>query len=117
MPRVFKAGSYWVYFWSDESRPLEPVHVHIVEGAPKPGATKVWITRAGKCLLDNNDSDIDLVILRRAGRGIAWGQALSGLFDFQREETDFFWHGKRLENEVEVHIGSAVAHGRQHSPL
>lgn len=68
MPRVFKAGSYWVYFWSDESRPLEPVHVHIAEGAPKPGATKVWITRAGKCLLDNNDSDIDLVILRRLMR-------------------------------------------------
>ena len=68
MPRVFKAGSYWVYFWSDESRPLEPVHVHIAEGAPKPGATKVWITRAGMCLLYNNDSNIDLVILRRLMR-------------------------------------------------
>ena len=39
MPRVFKAGSYWVYFWPDESRPLEPVHVHIAEGAPKQALT------------------------------------------------------------------------------
>ena len=27
MPRVFKVGSYWVYFWANESDPLEPVHV------------------------------------------------------------------------------------------
>ena len=33
MPQVFKIGSYWVYFWSNESKPLEPVHVHIAEGA------------------------------------------------------------------------------------
>ena len=27
MPQVFKIGSYWVYFWSDENEPLEPIHV------------------------------------------------------------------------------------------
>ena len=27
MPQVFKIGSYWVYFWSDENKPLEPNHV------------------------------------------------------------------------------------------
>ncbi len=27
MPQIFRIGSYWVYFWSDESKPLEPVHV------------------------------------------------------------------------------------------
>ena len=45
MPKLFKIGSYWVYFWANENQPLEPVHVHISQGAPNPGATKVWITR------------------------------------------------------------------------
>lgn len=68
MPRVFKAGSYWVYFWSNENRPLEPVHVHIAEGAPRAEATKVWITRSKKCLLANNDSCIDGLVLHRLVR-------------------------------------------------
>ena len=64
MPQVFKIGSYWVFFWTSEGRPLEPVHVHIAQGAPKANATKVWITSRGKCLLANNNSNIDPRILR-----------------------------------------------------
>jgi len=64
MPQVFKIGSYWVYFWSNENDPLEPVHVHIAEGAPTANATKVWITRAGKCYLCNNHSNIPERALR-----------------------------------------------------
>lgn len=41
MPQVFKIGPYWVYFWSNEGRPLEPVHVHVAEGSPAPNATKI----------------------------------------------------------------------------
>lgn len=33
MPQVFKIGPYWVYFWANESDPLEPVHVHVSERA------------------------------------------------------------------------------------
>ena len=33
MPQVFKVGSYWVYFWANENDPLEPVHVHVCQGA------------------------------------------------------------------------------------
>lgn len=58
MPQIFKIGSYWVYFWANESDPLEPVHVHVSPGAPSAGATKIWITRAGKCYLCNNNSHI-----------------------------------------------------------
>ena len=58
MPRVFRIGPYWVYFWANENKPLEPVHVHISEGSPSDAATKVWITKAGKCLLCNNNSRI-----------------------------------------------------------
>ena len=28
MPQIFRLGSYWVYFWTNENKPLEPVHVH-----------------------------------------------------------------------------------------
>ena len=34
MPQVFKIGSYWVYFWANENDPLEPIHVHVSQGAP-----------------------------------------------------------------------------------
>ena len=58
MPQLFKIGSYVIYFWISEGRPLEPVHVHIAQGKPSADATKIWITRAGKCLLQNNHSQI-----------------------------------------------------------
>ena len=64
MPKLFKIGSYWVYFWANENQPLEPVHVHISQGTPNPGATKVWITRRGGCLLAHNHSHIPDYILR-----------------------------------------------------
>ena len=68
MPQVFKIGSYWVYFWSNEGEPREPIHVHISQGSPQANATKVWITKAGKCLLVNNNSDIPSVALRNIMR-------------------------------------------------
>lgn len=58
MPQIFKIGPYYIYFWANESKPLEPIHVHISEGSPSANATKVWITRSGKCLLCNNNSKI-----------------------------------------------------------
>ena len=58
MPQIFKIGSYLVYFWSNEGDPLEPVHVHIAEGVPVQNATKVWLTKTGKCLLVHNNSKI-----------------------------------------------------------
>ena len=68
MPQVFKIGSYWIYFWTNENEPLEPVHVHVSEGKPVPNATKVWITSAGKTLLANNNSKIADKTLRNIMR-------------------------------------------------
>ena len=68
MPQVFKVGAYLVYFWANEGKPLEPIHVHIAQGRPKPNATKVWITSAGKCIVVNNLSDIPPVALRNIVR-------------------------------------------------
>ena len=62
MPQVFKIGSYWVYFWANENDPLEPIHVHVSQGAPSSNATKIWITRAGKCC--HNNSNIPPRVLR-----------------------------------------------------
>ena len=64
MPRIFKIGSYLVYFWSNEGEPLEPVHVYVSLGDPSEHATKIWITQTGKCLLCNNNSHIPGRLLR-----------------------------------------------------
>lgn len=66
MPQIFKIGAYWVYFWSNETQPLEPVHVH--QGKPVENATKIWITESGKCLLCHNKSRIDDRVLRNMMR-------------------------------------------------
>lgn len=68
IPQVFKIGSYWVYFWSNEGGPIEPIHVHVSQGAPTANATKIWITSAGKCYLCNNNSNIPRVALRNIMR-------------------------------------------------
>lgn len=41
-----------------KATPLEPIHVHVCEGAPNANATKIWITKAGKCYLCHNNSRI-----------------------------------------------------------
>ena len=58
MPRVFNVDQWVVYFWSNEGRPLEPVHVHVALKRPTEVATKIWITRAGGCVLSDNSSNI-----------------------------------------------------------
>lgn len=70
MPQIFRIGSYIIYFWSNESNPLEPVHVHIAEGRATANATKVWITSSGKALLCNNNSHIPQNLLKNMMRYI-----------------------------------------------
>lgn len=64
MPQVFKIGSYWVYFWTNENEPLEPIYVHVSQGSTRANATKIWITRAGKCYLCHNNSHIPERVLK-----------------------------------------------------
>ena len=70
MPQVLRIGPYIVYFWSNESNPLEPVHVHIASGTPSSDATKTWITQSGKTLLCHNRSRIPNQMLRNLQRVI-----------------------------------------------
>lgn len=83
MPQVFKIGSYWVYFWASEGEPLEPVHVHVSLGRPQANATKIWITKAGKCLLCNNNSEIPGPVLRNIMR----------IIEARSEEVVSKWEG------------------------
>lgn len=70
MPQVFKIGSYWVYFWANENKPLEPVHVHVSKGKTNANATKFWITKSGRCLLANNNSGYDTKTLNYLSKAI-----------------------------------------------
>ena len=65
MPQIFEIDRYVVFFWSDESKPLEPVHVHIAIKRPSANATKLWITSTGRVLLCHNHSDIPMRDLRK----------------------------------------------------
>ena len=64
MPQIFKVGAYIVYFWANEGNPLEPIHVHVAEVVPTENATKIWITKSGKCLLCHNKSQIPYKTLK-----------------------------------------------------
>ena len=75
MPQLLRIGPYILYFWSNESEPLEPVHVHIAEGKATGNATKIWITSSGKALLCNNNSRIPERILSRMLRVVVANSA------------------------------------------
>ena len=64
MPSLFKIGSYTIFFWSDEEG--EPIHVHMAEKRPSPNATKIWLTRGGKCIVAHNKGKIPDNILNKA---------------------------------------------------
>lgn len=65
MPQILRIGPYSIYFWSNEGKPLEPIHVHISEGRANSTATKLWITSSGKVVVCNNNSKIPEKILNR----------------------------------------------------
>ena len=56
LPNIFEQYGYKIYFWSNEND--EPIHVHISKGIPHGNSTKVWITKSGGCIVDNNNSKI-----------------------------------------------------------
>ena len=68
MPQIFRIGPYSLYFWSNESDPLEPIHIHISEGRASAAATKVWITSTGKAMVCNNNSKIPENVLKKLVR-------------------------------------------------
>ena len=57
MPRLFLFQGFAIFFWTAENS--EPVHVHVAKGKPSAGATKIWLTRSGGCILANNGSKLN----------------------------------------------------------
>ena len=68
MPQVFKVSGYLVFLWTNEEKPLEPIHFHVTDGVPNGNCTKVWLTSAGHCMLCHNQSRIPADKLRRIMR-------------------------------------------------
>ena len=68
VPQLLWIGSYIIYFWSNEGRPLEPVYVHVAEGRASANATKLWISSVGKVMVCNNNSNIPNKVLGRISR-------------------------------------------------
>ncbi len=58
MPNLFTVSGYKIFFWSDEGD--EPIHVHISKGKPSANSTKIWLTKAGGCVLANNTGRIPI---------------------------------------------------------
>lgn len=56
MPNLFKYLGYTIYFWANEN--FDPIHVHISKGNPQANSTKVWLTKSGNCILENNNIKI-----------------------------------------------------------
>ena len=56
MPKLFKIGKYYVFFWSNENN--EPIHIHVSEGAATQNATKIWLTGNGGFVVAHNRSKI-----------------------------------------------------------
>ncbi len=81
MPSLFYALGYKVYFWSNEGKPLEPVHVHVSKGNPSSNATKFWIYSDGSVHLDTNNSKISQRTLNQ----------LSKLLEVHSDEILFAW--------------------------
>lgn len=56
MPSLFKFKGLVIFFWAMENG--EPIHVHVQRGTPSAGATKIWLTRSGGCIVANNASGL-----------------------------------------------------------
>lgn len=53
MPQIFRFGPYWVYFWTNEGKPLEPIHVHISQGHSSANTTKIVLFKKRAIFFNN----------------------------------------------------------------
>ena len=67
MPKYARILGYYVFFWSNEGRPLEPVHVHVGKSIRK-NATKIWILRDGATQIESVNQEIREKDLKRIQR-------------------------------------------------
>ena len=91
MPRIFLFQGFAIFFWAGENG--EPIHVHVTRGKPSASATKFWLTRAGGCLLANNNSKLnkrdlanvtDFIIANHAVICAKWREYFHGDISFYK---------------------------------
>ena len=67
MPSFPKLLGYNIYFWANEGKPLEPIHIHASKSIPNAKSTKFWLLSNGKFELADNSSRIPDKDIRRLG--------------------------------------------------
>lgn len=60
IPDIASFLGYHIYFWSNENKPLEPVHVHVSKGKPSKNALKYWINSDGSITKADPNNKIDI---------------------------------------------------------
>ena len=70
MPSFPSLLGFKVFMWSNEGKPLEPVHIHVSKGIPSKNATKFWILSNGKVELADNGSQLNAKELSRIKRAL-----------------------------------------------
>ena len=98
MPKIFTIKGYIVYFWSNEND--EPIHVHVAKGAPRPNATKIWLTKSGGCVLAKKQDDVSQFHqLRQHKKDGDFVQSCGSLFTVcVVTAITFLWSGFALVN-------------------
>ena len=97
MPEIMSIIGYKIYFWLNEGKPLEPIHVHVSKQYHK-NATKIWILSNGKCELENNNDRIPTRDLKRIMDVIQMFQDdIKGLWAEKFGQIDFLDKGERQE--------------------
>lgn len=64
MPQIFRMGEYWIYFWTNENKPVEPFQngIHISE---KYSITVKYMKSSLTCVMENR-------IINKGGFSV-WG--------------------------------------------
>ncbi len=57
MPKFSEILGYNVFVWSNEGKPLEPVHVHVSKNISR-NATKFWILKDGRVRLAYDSKEL-----------------------------------------------------------
>ena len=57
MPKYGEVLGYKIFVWSNEGKPLEPVHVHVSKNTSK-NATKFWILKDGSVKLAYDSGEL-----------------------------------------------------------
>lgn len=70
MPSFPGLLGFKVFFWSNEGKPLEPIHIHVSKGIPSKNATKFWILSDGTVELAGNGSNLSEKELSRIKRAL-----------------------------------------------